>query len=894
MTTSRGSSLIEGYELDHGLVDEFLDPAVGYRDHWRPLGEAFDALGPRELRNRQQDVRRLLAADGATYRILDTNRLQPWKLDAVPLLVASAEWAQIESGVIQRAVLLDLVLRDLYGERKLLQRGVIPAEVVLPHPGFVPACDGIRLPDGSQLFTYAADIGRDPSGGFRVIADYAQAPSGAGYALENRVVLSRVFPSLYRDAQVHRVAPFFRSLRAGLESLGEGHSETPRIVVLTPGSQSETAFEHAFLASYLGYPLVEGADLVVTDGAVHLRTLGGLERVDVILRRVDAAYSDPLELRPESQLGVPGLVEACRRGSVVVANPIGSGAIENPALNAFLPAAAEALLGQELRLPGVRTWWCGDPDSLRYVLDHLDELVCKSLTHAGPARTRIASNLSAAERRILRAQIETRPHEWTATETVRLSTAPTLTSAGLRPRRTLLRTYAAAHEGSFTVMPGGLTRVAPDERSTVISNQTGALAKDTWVLSSEPERTSAPWLGNDPVVVPTDPFGGMSERAAENLFWVGRYAERAESVVRLLRAVHDRRNDQTTRDEAGQRAVEALLRSLTVATYTWPGFVGDDAAERLRNPDAELFSLACDARRPGSLAYAVSRLLPAAESVRDQLSIDTWQVTSTLERLLATLSTASPGRQDVVQGTLGEVMQSLLALHGLAGESMVRDVGWHFMEAGRRLERFHHLSVLLRAGLMTEYDPATEGILLESLLVAAESIVTYRRRYRSRAQVKTLLDLLVTDGGNPRSLRYQADRLTEAVAGLPGADPVGTPSELQRRVLRLSTAVRLADTASLAPDQPHRHVGASADGGRAPLVAFLDQLIIDVEQAAQELSSSSFTQARLQRTLTGFGSDDGLLAPAAPVQQLGQQQGPSHTQSQSQSQIQIQSQGPAL
>ncbi len=832
--------MLNGYRPTPGLVDEVLHPDASFREHWEHVGAALHALGTPELRRRQEDVRRLLESDGATYRILDTGLTQAWKLDAVPLLLPSAEWATIESGVMQRAMLLDLVLRDLYGEQKLLQRGVIPAEAIARHPGFVRPYHGLSLPDDSQLFTYAVDLGRDGSGRFHAVSDYAQAPSGAGYALENRVVLSRVFPSLYRDAHVHRVAPYFRALRAGLEFLGEPRTESPRIVVLTPGARSETAFEHAYLASYLGYTLVEGDDLIVRQGRVYLRTLGGQEQVDVVLRRVDAAYSDPLELRPDSRLGVPGLLEACRRQSVVVANTIGSAAIENPALNAYLPAAAEALLGQELRLPVVPTWWCGDPAARAVVLDRLGELLVKRIS--GPGEW-VGPSLSGRERAQLAARIDRDPGDWAANEMLALSTSPTLTAGGLEPRRTLLRTYAVAHGGSYTVMAGGLTRVAPDDATAVISNQTGALAKDTWVLSTEPEPPSLLWVGPGPQQLNglDDPFGGLSERAAENLFWVGRYAERSESVVRLLRVVHDRRTDLTPTDEAGHQAVAVLMQALAVATYTLPrqAMVPEPVAPD--NAAAELFSLACEPRRSGSLAFAVSRLLAAAESVRDQLSVDTWQVTSTLERQLHTLSTTLPERQDVVQGTLGSVMQSLLALHGLAGESMVRDAGWYFMEAGRRIERFHHLAMLLRASLARSRDEATDALVLESVLLAAESIVTYRRRFRSRAQVESLLDLLLADAGNPRSLRYQVDRLEEALAALPhSAGQDGVLSEPQRLALQLSTSVRIADTESLA---------RLDDDTRFGLIAFCEDALATIELAATAVASTSFAQPLPQRAL---------------------------------------------
>lgn len=813
-----------------------------YREHWGHVGPAIEALGVDELLQRQADVRQLLASDGVSYRVASSGRAEPWKLDAVPMVMSSSDWSAIEAGVLQRAVLLDLVLQDLYGEQKLLHRRVIPAELVFGHPGFLRPCFDIAPAGQRHLFSYGIDLGRDDDGMHRVLADHAQAPSGAGYALENRTALSRVFPSLYRDAQVHHVAPYFRTLRASLHDAGAHRSDDPRVVVLTPGSHSETAFEHAYLASYLGLSLVEGSDLVVRDGSVFIRSLGRLEPVDVILRRVDSDYCDPLELRPDSQLGVPGLVEACRRGNVTVLNTLGSSAIENPALHTFLDAASKALLGQELLLPSVESWWCGDPSSLRFVLAHLSELVVKPTVRNRHEPTRFGAMLSRSELDELHRSIAARPDHWVAQRPLALATTPTLTSRGIKPRRTVLRTFAVSRDESYVVMPGGLTRVAPDEHSPLISNQIGATSKDTWVLASEPDQQSDLWLRPSPVRIPGGPFETLSERAAENLYWVGRYAERAESVVRLMRAVHDRRNAEIVADASGSEAVQALLRVLSTSTYTTPGFFED---ERRLFPDPELFSLASDEIRPGSLAHAITSLLSAADAVRDQLSIDTWQVTSELENHLATLSQTAPGRQDVVQGTLGDIMGSLLALHGLAGESMVRDAGWHFMEAGRRVERFQHVTLLLRAALASSAMSNSganrtdvDGLIVESVLVATESIITYRRRYRSRADRESLLTLLLADPSNPRSLRYQVDRLEEAISSLPGNQRIADRTPEQQLVTELGSEVRDADLAALS--------GTDADQ-IIVLSSYLDRLLDHSRQLADEISVRSFSPLPVQR-----------------------------------------------
>ncbi len=813
-----------------GIDEAFSDDE--FREHWSRVGPAIEALGIDELHDRQNDVRRLLASDGVSYRVANSDRAEPWKLDAIPMVVSSAEWAKVEAGVVQRAVLLDLVLQDLYGEQKLLKRGVLPAELVFGHADFLRPCMDIAAPGQRRLFSYGIDLGRDADGTYRALADHAQAPSGAGYALENRVALSRVFPSLYRDAQVHHVAPFFRTLRAALHEAGAHRSDDPRVVVLTPGSHAETAFEHAYVASYLGLSLVEGSDLVVRDGAVFIRSLGQLEPVDVILRRVDADYCDPLELRPDSQLGIPGLAEACRRGNVAVVNTLGSAAIENPAFHAFLGAASTALLGQDLLLPSVDSWWCGAPSSLDFVIEHLDELVIKQITRGRGQRTQFGDALTQRQRADLGAAIKADPREWVAQRPLSLATTPTLTSDGIRPRRTILRTFAVSRNESFVVMPGGLTRVAPDETSPLISNQIGAVSKDTWVLASEPDHQGDLWLRTGPARIAEGTFESLSERAAENLFWVGRYAERAESVVRLMRAVHDRRNAEIVGDAAGSEAVQSLLRVLSVSTYTTPGFT---EPERRLFPDPELFSLASDTSRPGSLAHAITGMLRAADAVRDQLSIDTWQVTSSLEDHLETLAATAAGRQDVVQGTLGDIMGSLLALHGLAGESMVRDAGWYFMEAGRRIERFQHVALLLRAALESASNTDVEDLILESVLMATESIITYRRRYRSRADRQSLLALLLADPSNPRSLRYQIDRIDEAVSVLPGN---GTEATLeQRTTAELGVAVRNADLDRLASKTEE-----------TVLQDYLADLLARSRDLADQISARSFSLLPLQRS----------------------------------------------
>jgi uncharacterized circularly permuted ATP-grasp superfamily protein/uncharacterized alpha-E superfamily protein len=845
MSATVGTPSPVDYRPLPGCYDEMVDAAGIPRQHWARLASVFSELGHEELWRRQQETARLVDQDGVVYHAYEDERqgAQRWLVDPVPIVVSSREWEQIESGLIERAELLDLVLADLYGKRELLRRRLLAPEVVFGHAGFLRPWDQIRLPGNHQLITYAADIGRDAGGRPFVLSDRSQAPSGFGYALEARSVISRVFPSLYRDAQVHRLAPFFRSLRTALARVAPADVEDPRIVVLTPGPLNETAFEHAFLASHLGYSLVEGSDLVTRSGRVWMRSLGQLEPVHVILRRVDAWFCDPLELKPDSQLGVPGLVEAARCGGVSIVNPLGASVLENPALMAFLPRLGEHLLGRSLTLPSVPTWWCGDEAGRRHVLANIDRLVLRQVSRTAGAPSVFGWECSAAQLDGYKRRIEAQPLQWTGQEPLAMASAPTLTEDGIASRRSVLRAFAVPRNDSFAVMPGGLTRVAPDGGVVRISSQAGAISKDTWVLASEPEGLTGFWLDPGPTVERIDPMASIPSRTAEQLWWLGRYAERAEAITRLLRVVHNRRNDfQGSSNQAGVQSLRALLVALTHTTATYPGFVGDGAQQRLESPGRELLELVIDDQRSGTLAQSVRALLHCAQSVRDQLSADTWLVAGALDREILALHGPMHDPQAVVSGALQRVMQGLLALSGLVSESMVRDLGWRFMHAGSRLERSVQLLSLLHATIIDARSTAADSLMLESVLIAAESIITYRRRYRSHAQVETVLDLLLLDEGNPRSLVFGLDALAQDLEGLPVAGDRRLRDE-QRSLLEASTALRLADTAALAK--------ADRSGHRPALGQFLLALRSKLLEAADAVDRSHFVHLAPRSSLVG-------------------------------------------
>ena len=538
------------------VYDETAFARDNPRPHWRSFISSLEKLGRDELSARWENGRRIIREHGVTYNVYgDPQGMdRPWELDMVPLLVPPEEWRLIEAGLAQRAKLFNLILTDLYGPQRLLREGLIPPALVFANPGFLRSCHGLRVPEETYLHLHAVDLARSPDGQWWALGDRTQCPSGSGYALENRIVLSRILPDEFRESQVQRLASFFQVQRDTLRHLAPGKSDNPNVVLLTSGPHNETYFEHAYLARYLGFTLVEGGDLTVRDRRVFLKTLEGLQPVDVIFRRVDDSFCDPLELRSDSFLGVPGLVEAARAGSVVIANALGSGLMESPAFLAFLPGLCRHLLGEELKLPSVATWWCGQAKEHQYVLDHLHEIVVKSAVAARARQPSFGGRLGKSEREELVAAIGARPFDFVGQEQVTLSTAPVWLNDKLEPRRISLRAYVTAHGDTFSVLPGGLTRVSPAAGNPVVSMQSGGGSKDTWVLSDGPVTPVSLLTASGQPVSVARAAAELPSRVADNLYWLGRYVERMEHRMRVLRCVIGRMTGEATSENMSELA----------------------------------------------------------------------------------------------------------------------------------------------------------------------------------------------------------------------------------------------------------------------------------------------------------------------------------------------------
>ncbi|HEX4229528.1 MAG TPA: circularly permuted type 2 ATP-grasp protein [Bryobacteraceae bacterium] len=736
------------------VYDELSADGVTPRPHWSGLVESLDTLGQEELGKRWARAERRIRENGVTYNIygdpLGANR--PWKIDLIPLLISCEEWRFIEAGIVQRAQLLGLLLEDFYGPRKLLTEGRVPAALLYANPAFLRPLTGVSVPKQSFLHLLAVDLARSPDGQWWVLADRTQAPSGAGYTLENRTIVSDVLPDLFRSSNVQRLDHFFRAEREALMSMAD--CDHPLVVLLTPGPLNETYFEHSYLSRHLGFTLVEGADLMVRDRRVYLKTVGGLRRVNVILRRVDDSFCDPLELRGDSFLGVTGLVEAVAAGNVRVANALGSGVIETAAIMPFLPGLSKYMLGERLKLPSIATWWCGEDYALAQVLEHLDSVVVKPAFPSRGMEPVFGAQLAKAEKQRLTDQLRSRPYEYVAQEQVALSTAPVWDGGHIYGRSLVLRTYVLNTGNGWIVLPGGLVRVAGAE-GPVVSMQRGGHSKDAWVLWDGPVDTFSMMHPRDHPLELRHGSSDLPSRVADNLFWLGRYVERAENTARLLRTLMNRVR------QAGQAELRCLLRLHACFDSS------HSKLRKKRRPTAiqleeELISLMSDPERGDSLATTLTQVQRIGGSVRERLSSD-------MTRLIGELTDSIVVEEYMLfveySALLNGCLELLSAFSGLERENVTRGSGWLFMSLGRRLERGMNLTRQFRE--LTEPLAPTDWPLLEYMLEAADSSITYRSRYYTTLQPVAVLDVLMADETNPRSLDFQISHVADLYAKLP-------------------------------------------------------------------------------------------------------------------------------
>ncbi|MBM9614499.1 circularly permuted type 2 ATP-grasp protein [Desulfobulbus rhabdoformis] len=744
------------------------------RPHWLAAVEALNITPLDALIQLQERGERMRHEDGATYNPFDApdGRGTPWALEMIPLPMTSTDWQVLEQGLLQRARLMERVLADVYGPQNLLRSGQLPAELIYANPQFIRACNGIRPPKDRYLSLYAVDCYRDPQGRFRVLRDFASCPMGLGYTLENRIIISRLFAELYHHSPVCRLAPFFRKLHNGLVQRCLMGREDPNIVLLSPGPDSPIYFEQAFLSRYLGYPLVEGQDLTVRNGRLFLKKLAGLEPVDSIFRQIADLQSDPFTLGRDTGVGVAGLIQVAREQNIDITNPIGAGFIETPSLQVFLQSLCPALLGEELLLQGPETHWCGESFSREEVKNRLEEF---SLWPALSTTGRLPADAELA--------METSPSAVMARGPIQPSMVPVWNREKVEMRPVLLRLFLCATDEGFMMLPGGMAMTGADQPTLLHGVPEQLQSKDIWVLSEKPVESFSLLSGLNHVEE-FRRFSDLPSRVADHMLWLGRYLERAEGLIRLLRGVYRRLASETRPEDIPE--LEFLLNLLRSNNTLPPLEEGKPLSQQ--ELEMQLVEVFYREDRPESVIAILKRVQEAARNVRDRLNRDSWRVINQLEEF-GDNPTSDP--LDLLESTLF----TLSAFSGLAMEGMTRSLGWRFMDMGRRIERALHQIDLIRFGLPQVC--AVSHNALESLLEVSDSIMTYRARYRTAFQLAPVLDLLLLDESNPKSLAFQLSQLALHVEELPRSSERRYASNEERMTLEMLTNIRLLDLTEL-------------------------------------------------------------------------------------------------
>ncbi|UZD23579.1 circularly permuted type 2 ATP-grasp protein [Algoriphagus halophytocola] len=813
------------------FLDEMATDQGKIQPHWERIAKYYEQIGSERMAQFHEEVGRQLRENGVTYNVYgDPDGMnRPWILDPVPMVFSTEEWEGIEKGLIQRTQLLNLILRDLYGDQSLIKEGHIPFELVYNHRGFLRQAHHIKLDGEQQLIQYSSDLARGPNGKMWVLHDRTDAPSGAGYTFENRAAMTRVFPDLIRENHVSKITSYYQTFKNTLSQLTTNNKENPRVVLLSPGPTNETFFEHAYISSFMGFTLAFGEDLTVSDGYVWLKTIKGLEKVDVIIRRVDDVFCDPLEFRSDSHLGVVGLMEAIRQRKVLVINPLGCRVMENPGLMAFLPKICKYLLGEDLALPSVATWWCGQPKEMAYVFDHIETLVIRNIYRGTNHKSIFGGNLTKVELEKLKKEILQSPYMFVGQEMVEFSTTPSWINQKLEARNAVFRSYVVAdsENNSYKVMPGGLSRSSPEKGAFLVSNQTGGISKDTWILGKA--KTALPT--SKPIKIQPLVRNVLPSRTGERLFWLGRYLERAAYTVRLMRMTLLTYNEADEDIHLHENPVlSTLLRTLTVMTDTLPGFT---EPEKLKNPEGELLSLVYDSEKSGSLAFSIQCFLSNAFAVRDRLSLDTWRILDSISEELHIMKKSSINMMQAYQ-SLDNMVVKLMAFYGLNIDNMTREPTWHLLNIGRFIESAANNCTILREMLATSYDVESNKELMEDTLRCNESLVTYRYRYRSNLEMHGVLSLLILHEDNPRALVFQLKEIDKHLKTLGSQDEQELFSNERKSLLDAITKIRLCDMDELCALHPEHQKFER-------LVQLMDEVIALLHQTSDIIYEKYFS-----------------------------------------------------
>ncbi|GAB3962265.1 circularly permuted type 2 ATP-grasp protein [Spirosoma harenae] len=802
MIVESTNSLLDVYRTKLSSYDEVLASNGSIKPHWSKLFSSLEKIGQAELENRSQEIKNKIRENGVTYNIYQRpdGLNSPWKLDLIPFIIEQAEWLEISKGLQQRAILLDLILRDMYGERRMIKDRVLPAELVYSNTGFFRACYDVKLPTQNQLIMYAADMARGPDGRMWVVDNRTQAPSGSGYALENRFIISKIMPELARDIYVSRLSPFFTQAQQSIFKVFREKSDYLNVVYLTPGPNNETYFEQAYLASYLGYTLVQGDDLIVKNGFVWIKAIDGLQRVDIIIRRIDDEWCDPLELRIDSKLGVPGLLQVIRNGNVMVINPPGTSAVENSAFNAFLPSLCRYFLNEKLILPSVATWWCGQPNELQHTLENLGNLIIKKANRKQVFRSVYGKQLSREQLQQLRAQILQNPAEYVAQEEVSFSTTPAFVDGQIEPRYAAIRAFLTATPTGYQVMDGGLTRSSAQKDKFTFSNQYGSISKDTWIISDEAEVIRE--RIKLPITVNQQAKASLPSRSAENLYWAARYSERTMNATTFLmitlNALHFQRNFGT---QTKTQHIDILLKTVSSLIQIEPRF-SDRNKDDFKNPYPIIAESISNTAKAGSITSSLQAFLRAMMAVRERWNNVTWRTIDVIEHIAQKLQQIQPANNpNDIQNTLNSLQSNLFTFYGIVNESIPRNNGYYLFETGKLIERILSKITILQSIFSIKTESFIENELMEVVLMNHFALSHYRATYKTNFEMEYMLDMILLDKQIPSSLAYMLDSLDDNISQLPQVSE--RLSKPRKAILEAVTHIKLIDVADMATVEPN-------------------------------------------------------------------------------------------
>ena len=825
-------SIFDSCKLESSF-DEMFDTQCNVRPHWNEIKNGLDNAGIKQLEQKQTEIDWRLEDNGVTYNIYNDpeGNNRRWNLDPIPLVLTSTEWEEISKGLKQRAKLLNLIFKDLYTEQKLIKEGIVPAEIIFAHKSFIPEVFNFENKDYYSMRFYATDISRGPDGKFWVINDRTQSPSGLGYAIENRLTMNSISNDLYPNIEILKMAKFIEGFKDMLKSLSSSNHENPLIALLTPGPLNETYFEHSYISSFLDLTLVQGEDLLVKNNQLWLKNLNGLRKVDTLIRRVDSQYCDPLELKNNSQLGVAGLVNVIRKDNLSMINPIGVGILENIGLNPFMKNIAKFLLNEELILPQIATWWCGQKKELDFVLANIKNLIIKKIDRTDNIEVYFANKLNNEELKNLIEKIQNNPHYYVGQEIIDFSTTPSFTKGKVEPRNTVIRAFSYLHQEKYHVMPGGLIRVSPSKDSLVVSNQKGGTSKDLWILGKDDDFSGNSIFKNRSFI--DSRLENISTKRAENLFWLGRYLTRSITTARMIRFnLKSMLNLNRYDDHTNSKQTNKILNNaLTHLTMSYPGFLDDKTATL---PMKEIISLIRDKNRAGTLSFSITMLSDLNANVKNLLTMEAWRIYEKMQKEWNNYNKKEISTNKEHINELDKLLIYLMAYKELIDESIFKEQGLILFDIGSKIEVSQLLISKLRSLLTLKLDKLIEYDVLDSMLNSYESYNSYRAYYKSSLALENVLDFLVFNTKYPKALIYIINQLLADLKELPKNINNSHLSSFEEPIFKVFSMITLTNTQKLLESQEDEYVYTQLD-------EFLSTISDLLTKTSDELTKTYFS-----------------------------------------------------